>query len=63
MFTLNYATINHGGPLASQMQQIVMPEYGPPLATGDQPGQTEAHVSSIQCAEATGARAWLSDNR
>ena len=39
-------------------------EHQPPLATGDQPNQTEAHVASIQlqCAEATGASSWLSDN-
>jgi hypothetical protein len=34
----------------------------PPLATGDQPDQTKAHTTSVQCAEAIIERAWPSDD-
>ena len=33
-----------------------------PLATGNQPDLTESHFTSIQCAEATGERAWELDD-
>ena len=34
----------------------------PPLATWDQPDQTEAHMASVQCVEATDEKAWSSDD-
>jgi hypothetical protein len=45
--------------LHHRCNKFVTFEIWPLLATGNQPDQTETHVTSVQCAEATGKRAWL----